>query len=170
MTWDPVVLRPGYYKAETFPITLVSDGDPAAVRFASQGGYAMFVGARASGLAPGTAEVASELVNPENGQALVFDARPIEVLESTDGSGDVEPDFQSSSNFSHLVPCPNYGARPVNGVEWILTLKMSDPKVEARSGSVSVKVIPTCVPGSRYLNCLCACEPKYYLGKCGAEH
>lgn len=169
-SWDPVVLRPGYYKAETFPITLLSDGDPITVRFASQGGYAMFVGARASGLAPGTARVASELVNPEDGQALVSDARAIEVVESADGSGDIEPDFQSSSNFSHLVPCPNYGTRSVNGVEWILNLKMSDPEVEARSGSVSVRVIPTCAQGSRYLKCLCECEPNYYFAKCGAQH
>lgn len=168
--WDPVVLRPGYYKAETFPIVLLSDGDAAMVRFASQGGYAMFVGARASGLEPGTARVASELVNPEDGQALVSDARAIEVLESADGSGEIEPDFQSSANFSHLVPCPNYGTRPVNGVEWILKLKMSDPEVDARSGSVSVRVTPTCAQGSRYLKCLCECEPNYYFAKCGAQH
>lgn len=154
-SWDPVLLRPGYYQAETFPSTLVSDGEPITVRFASQGGYAMFVGARASGLEPGTARVASELVDPEDGRALVFDGRMIEVVESADGSGDVEPDFQSSSNFSHLVPCPNYGTRPVHGVEWILGLKMGDSKVDARTGSVSVKVIPSCAEDSRYLNCLC---------------
>lgn len=169
-TWGPVTLRPGYYNAETLPIVMLADGDPATVRFASQGGYAMFVGARASGLDAGPALVRSELVNPEDGVALVSDARPVELIPSSDGSGDVEPDNQSSASFSHLVTCPNYSSRPLNGVEWILNVTLSDPLAAERSGTSSVRVLPTCAPGSRYLNCLCQCEPSYYLGKCGAEH
>ncbi len=169
-SYGPVLLRPGYYVAETLPIVLVSDGDSVAVRFAAQGGYAMFVGARVSGLDLGPARIASELVNPEDGKALVADARLVELVATTDGSGEVEPDFQSSANFSHLVPCPNYGDRPVHGVEWLLNLKMSDPKIDERSASVSVKVIPTCAQGSRYLKCLCECEPGYVYAKCGAQH
>lgn len=167
-TWGPVTVRPGYYEAETLPITLVSDGDPVMLRFAPQGGFAMFVGARVSGLDAGPAEVASELVNPDDGVALVFDARSVELIPSTDASGDVEPDPQSSVNFSHLVPCPNYSSRAVQGVEWLLNLSMADPRAEARSGTSSVRVLPTCAPGPRYLQCVCECEPGYSFAKCGA--
>ncbi|GMV17567.1 MAG: hypothetical protein AMXMBFR56_57910 [Polyangiaceae bacterium] len=168
--WDPVVLQPGYYTAETLPMIPVADGDPVTVRFASQGGYVIFAGARAQGLDPGPARIDSALIDPDTGVALVVDARVVELIPSADGSGAVEPDFQSSANFSHLLPCPNYGARPVTTADWTLSVKLADPKVEARSGSASIRVKPTCAPGSRYLNCVCSCEPNYYLGKCGAEH
>jgi hypothetical protein len=168
--WEPVELQPGYYTAETLPLNPVRDGDPVTVRFASQGGYAIFAGARVFGLRAGRGELASALVNPEDGVALVADARDIELVPSADGSGAVEPDFQSSANFSHLVPCPNYGARPVHGVEWLLRVTLRDPELVGRAGSAEVRVVPLCAPGSRYQNCRCACEPDYVLGKCGAEH
>lgn len=168
--WPPVVVQAGYFLAEGSPITLVSDGDPVAVRFASQGGYAMFVGARVRGLDPGPVRIATELVNPEDGEALVSDARDVRFVPSLAEAGAVEPDSESSADFSHLVPCPNYGARPVHGIPWALRVQVSDPEAAQRSGAISVSVIPTCSAGSRYAQCLCQCQPDYVLGKCGAEH
>lgn len=166
----PLMLRPGYYIGETDTIQFLFDGDELPVRLATQGGFASFVGARVDGLEPGAAEITAELVNPDTSKAFVTDTRMVELLKSPDGSGEVEPDASSTSNFSHLLVCPNYEARPVHGLEWILNLRMNDPSAKNHEGSASVRVIPTCMPGFRYEQCVCECEPFYVFEKCGAPH
>lgn len=164
----PVVCHPGYYTAEDQEITLLADGDPVVLRYALQGGHVIWVGARVSGLAPGPARIDSKLIDPETSEVLVHDWRTIPMAEAPDGSGELVPDSTDSVSFSHLLACPNYGTRPVEGVEWILKVEIADPKDLSRTASASVRVIPVCAQGSRHENCVCECSPGYTFLKCGA--
>jgi hypothetical protein len=165
---SPVVCHPGFTVAEQTPIVPLFDGDPIVVRYAPQGGQVMWIAARVSGLEPGPAQLSAKLVDPDTGEDFVTDSRIIELRELDDGSGELEPDLGSSANFSHLVACPNYGPRPVEGVEWLLSVEVSDPKHPGHAGSASVRVIPGCAEGPRKPNCQCECSPDYTFGKCGA--
>lgn len=130
----------------------------------------MYIGARITGLDPGPAGIATELVNPDTSAVFIVDSRMVELFEAPTESGAVEPDSNSSSNFSHLLPCPNYEERPVEGVDWTLNVEMSDPDAPDHLGSASVRVRPTCAPGLRYEQCVCECKPWYVFEKCGAPH
>lgn len=167
---SPIVLRPGFYVAEGDVIQLLEDGDEVPVRLATQGGFAMFFGARATGLTPGGVDVRSELINPDNAALFLADSRNIQTVAVPDEGGAIEPDSTSTSNFSHLLPCPNYEERAIEGVDWILRFEMSDPANPAHKGEATVTIRPKCLPGPRYEQCVCECKPLYVFEKCGAPH
>lgn len=149
-------------------MVLLSDGDPIVVRYAPQGGQVMWIGARVRGLTPGPARLSAKLVDPESAEEFVTDSRVIQLREAADGSGELEPDVSSAANFAHLVACPNYGTRPVEGVDWLLQIEVSDPDHPSHAGTAAVHVTPGCAEGPRKANCQCECSPGYTFGKCGA--
>lgn len=162
-----VELRAGYFTYEGEPLKPLEPGGVLPVRLASQGGYAAFVGARVTGLGPGPVGMAAELTDPATGALLVADARTVRLDPAADGAPGVEPSGEDAADFLHLVACPNYGKRMVHGLEWKLTLRMDDPRW---TGETAIVVVPTCAAGSRYLRCVCECEPDYFFAKCGAPH
>jgi len=163
----PVGVRAGFTIAEETPLQLLSDHDPIVVRYAPQGGHVMWIGARISGLPPGPARLRAMLLDPETLAVFVEDDRRVELVPTADGSGEVEPDLSTSASFAHLVACPNYGSRPVEGVEWALYVEVADSDDEQRVGSTLLRVVPACAPGPRFESCQCECSPDYFLGKCG---
>jgi hypothetical protein len=163
-----ISVTPGFYTAESQPLQLLADGDDVSIRLASQGGYVMFIGARVNGLEPGPGRLQAELINPETGEVFVSDSRVVQLVVSPDGSGDVEPDSRSASQFAHLLACPNYELRPVHGLDWLLVVRAGPP--DGRLGRAVRTVRPICAAGPRYENCVCECQPEYFFGKCGAPH
>ncbi len=162
-----VELRPGYFTFEGEPMKLLSAGAVLPVRLASQGGYAAFVGARVIGPQPGPAGMVAELIDPTTGEVLVSNARKVRLQAAPGGAEGVQPGPDDSADFLHLVACPNYGTRMVHGLPWELALRMDDPRF---TGEATIAVVPTCMQGSRYLRCVCECEPGYVFAKCGAPH
>lgn len=162
-----VELRPGYFTFEGEPMKLLSAGAVLPVRLASQGGYAAFVGARVIGPLPGPVGMVAELIDPTTGEVLVSNARKVRLQAAPGGAEGVQPGPDDSADFLHLVACPNYGTRMVHGLPWKLALRMDDPRF---TGEATIAVVPTCMQGSRYLRCVCECEPGYVFAKCGAPH
>jgi hypothetical protein len=166
-TW--LTIEPGFYTGESEPFQPLSDGDPVMIRLASQGGYVMFIGGRTDGLQPGFALAEAELINPDTGEVFVSDSRTVQFVSDEDGTGAVEPEAESASQFLHLLPCPNYELRVVHGLKWVLTVAIR--ALDGSSvGQATRTVVPTCAPGPRYENCVCECQPEYFFGKCGAPH
>lgn len=164
---EPVELEAGFFTVEGEALTLLADGDQLPVRIAAQGGYAAYAGARIRGLEAESARVVAELVDPTSGEVLVSDSRTLKLVADADRPDQVEPPGEDSANFLHLLACPNYGDRMVHGLPWTLSVRMDDPRWV---GSTSVTVVPFCAPGSRFLTCVCECEPGYVFAKCGSVH
>ncbi len=126
------------------------------------------MGARVTGLEPGPAKISAKLINPDTAEEFVVDSRVVELELAPDGSGELEANSETSANFAHLLTCPNYEPRPVEGVDWVLDIELGDPDDETHSGSATVHVVPGCEKGSRLEDCQCECAPNYTFGKCGA--
>ncbi len=120
------------------------------------------------GLAAGPALVDAKLIDPDTSEVVVHDWRTVPLVEAGDGSGELEPDASDPASFAHLLACPNYSTRPIEGVEWLLRLEYAAPNDETHSGNATVKVIPGCAPGPRQEQCECECSPSYTVGKCSA--
>jgi hypothetical protein len=130
-----------------------------------QGGFVMYIGARAKNVDACGIEVAGTLRDPTTMAQLGFDARNTDMLKTADGWG--ETDATDNSNESNVNACPDYlSTDRVNG-EFLLEMKVTDREKRTATVSHHVKLIcdPALDPDQAAL-CACECKANYKLGQC----
>ena len=143
----------------------VADGSEIPMENPPQGGFVMYIGARARNVDACGIEVAGTLRDPTTLAQLGFDARDTDMLKTADGWGEV--DAKDNSNESNVNACPDYvGGDRVNG-DYLLEMKVTDR--EKRTATVSHHVKLICDPAldpDEAARCACECKANYKLGIC----
>jgi hypothetical protein len=145
----------------------VHDGDPAELTLPVQGGHILFVTARIKNLEKHGVILLGEVRNPDTGVAVARDEKRVDFsVALADGYG--EPDLADTSNAANIAVCPNYLARDIVGLEWVVDLTLTDSrKVPVK---LSHRVVPSCrqTDSAMRTGCLCECLGCFALGKCAA--
>jgi hypothetical protein len=138
------------------------DGDPVPLTVPGQGGYVLYVGARARNLQACGATERALLFDPDTGQALTnLDQRALDFTEEADGY------FQPAAaalqfDLPNVPACPDALGKGVAGRTARLEVTVTD--AQGNSGKASVLVVPTCPSGDA--RCACICGPNYKPGGC----
>jgi hypothetical protein len=128
-----------------------------------QGGYVIYVGARARNLGASGVRIAGELHDAVSGELIGVDARQTDLVADPDGWASTRADPTQLANIS---PCPDYTNQDVHDQSYNLVLTITDR--EQRTASTTVRVVPRCQLADPALqrDCLCSCSAGYTLGKC----
>jgi hypothetical protein len=143
----------------------VADGADIPMERPPQGGYVMYIGARAKNVDACGIEVAGRLIDPDTNMQLGFDARNTDMVKTADGWATVDP--KDNSNESNVNACPDYFPKDRVNTEYILEMKVTDR--EKRTATVSHRVRLVCDPLLDPIlaaTCQCECSANYMLGQC----
>jgi hypothetical protein len=140
----------------------LADGGEVPLLFAPQGGFVLFVGARARNIDGCTLSASSALVDPATSAVLTFERRPVTLAPTADGW--LEPSHPDQlSNYSNLPACPLAGlTQAIDGVSYELQLQVLDGM--NRMAQKTVTVTPTCAEPVHASQCQCQCAAGYVLG------
>jgi hypothetical protein len=145
----------------------VSPGGMVPLEPPPQGGYVVYATARVRNIDGCKVDFTGQFRNPAGGAMNGYDARTkIDLKLGTDGWGRI--DASDNSNLTNVNPCPDYGAKNVQGDTWLLEVTAKDQS--GRSGTASMPVVPTCSFSDPKLqaNCICTCTANYTLGRCNS--
>jgi hypothetical protein len=141
--------------------SVLSDGEMVPMLRQSQGAMMLFVGVRALNVESCGAKL-SAFIRDEKNQDVKFDQRNVNLAPAPDGFG-TSTDGQPST-FANLALCPNgWSATNVEGSRYDLTLTLTDSA--GRTGTKTLRVIPTCAEPANFAQCQCICQAKYTTGQ-----
>jgi hypothetical protein len=128
-----------------------------------QGGKVLFVGIRARNINGCGVTLATALCEPEGGEVLSLERRPVTLELAADGW--MIPERPSeASNYSNLPACPRADlTRSVANELYELRVSITDR--DGRKAGTSLQVIPTCGEPERSELCECECSKDYKLGR-----
>ncbi len=139
----------------------LQDGGALPMIVPPQGGWVVFVGARATNLEPCGVTVKGVLRDANNQQVRV-DERTTKLVPTGDGwGGPVDEDISTVAN---VPTCPNqWASQAIPGLPIELTYSITDR--DGRTASKSINVIPECAEPPFKNACLCQCKKDYVLGE-----
>lgn len=140
----------------------VQAGSMVPLEQSNRGGYALLVTVRARNIETCNVELIARLKDPDSGTEVGSGARTVTLYHSADGWAHPS----STSNAALITVCPNYTQRNVHGESYDLEITVTD---RARRASTAVtRVVPNCMQpfDVQQTDCLCTCEPNFYLEKC----
>jgi hypothetical protein len=156
----PIEMELVYLDAED-ALHPLEDGATLPMIVPPQGGWVVFVGARATNVDPCGLTIKGVLRDPGNEQVRV-DERTTRLEPLGDGwGGPIEGDI---STFSNVPTCPNQWASvdlPGNPIE--LTYAMTDRG--GRTAKRTITVVPECAEAAFKNSCSCQCRANYVLGE-----
>jgi hypothetical protein len=139
----------------------LADGGSVAMIVPPQGGWVIFVGARATNIDPCAVQLSGVLTDPESKQVRI-DERTTNLKPTGDGwGGPIDGDISTVSN---IPVCPNqWASADLFGNPFELTVTLSDR--HERSASKTIKVVPECAEPHFKASCSCQCQKDYILGE-----
>jgi hypothetical protein len=141
----------------------VSDGMIIPLEPPPQGGYVMYIGARARNLDGCGVAMTAHLRDPATGDEAGSDGRSTTLVKRDDGWGWPDTEFVTS-NVPNVGACGDYTHRDIQGQRYTLELDVVDRG--RRSIKLSTTIVPTCgFSGALQQDCLCECSADYMLGK-----
>ena len=165
-------VQPLMFTTSDLPVELLEEGGPIELWAATQGGHVLLVGARVRGLESDTIDLAVQVRDPDTGFILAREQRVVLMEPVADEPGWMQTDRRTRSQVAHVPVCPNYDARDVVDMPWLVEVEVTELYTEDfSSGRAEVVVAPTCAqahPAER-LRCHCECLSDYALGKCNAS-
>lgn len=142
---------------------LTTEGQPAPLWFAWQGGKVMLVGARIYNLEGCKVTLTARLRIPGDGGIAAEESRSVDFTVADEDGGIPELTYW---NVANVPACPNYHGRAISGLPWTLEVIATDR--QQKSATFSQLVTPSCdydTEEQRYL-CTCECAENYTLGSC----
>lgn len=139
----------------------LANGDAIPMIVPPQGGWVIFVGARATNIDPCGVTVKGVLRDANN-QQVRLDQRTTKLVSKGDGWGSpVEGDISTVAN---VPTCPNqWASQAIPNVPIELTYSLKDRG--GRTASKTIQVVPECAEPIYKNACLCQCSKDYVLGE-----
>lgn len=166
---EPLDVVPLLLVAPTGPVQPIDDGDTLSLRLPPQGGFVLWVTAKARGVTSPQLEVRYRLRSLATGLIVAEEGRTPEVAPLPDEPGWSMPAPLDFRNINHVPVCPNYGDEPLLEVAMLLEVLVAERDGEGgpagRKGQASRTVTLSCGPDS--FSCTCECSVGYALGGCG---
>ncbi len=128
-----------------------------------QGGYVMYIGAKARNLDACGALVRGDYFD-ENGIQAGMDERSTNLVARGDGWG--WPDAQHLSEIPNLSACPDVSHLDIQGHPYSLRIRVTDRS--GRTAMLSTPIVPTCALSNPAVqaDCVCQCSADFVPGKC----
>ena len=129
------------------------DGDVVSIRPPDQGGYVVYLGARARNVHGLTAKITAAVRDPSSPRVISLEQRPVRLIGG-DGFAVPESRYQDLAN----VPvCSTVeGPADFDGSMWRLEVQLSD--ADGRQAEVHVLIRPECDEQIDPFGCACACD------------
>ena len=155
---EPVGLVPGGQYAP------LDDGATLQLTQPAQGGFVLYVGARARNLDPCGVTLSAQLLDPGSGPPLTnLDRRRADLLARTADGWFLPGAAHLTSEFPNVPACPDALGRGIDGRDAVLEIVLTDAR--GRTARATRKVVPRCTAVSA-IGCSCVCGPDYRPGGC----
>lgn len=146
----------------------VSDGTEILMEPPPQGGFVMYIGARARNVDACGIELTGTLRDPDTLALLGRDGRNTDFVKTPDGWA--QSDARDNSNEANVNACPAVVGKDRPGGEFLMEMTVIDR--EKRTATVSHRVKLACDPAldpAYAAECACECLAGYTPGKCGLD-
>jgi hypothetical protein len=141
----------------------IADGSVIPMIVPPQGGWVIYVGARANNIDPCGVQVKGVLTDPATQQVTV-DERTAKLTVGTDGwAGPLEHDPLAGA-LANVAVCPNqWASNDMYGNTFKLTVTLTERSGRSASQSIDVKL--ECAEAQYKNSCSCQCKKNYVLGE-----
>jgi hypothetical protein len=163
-----LVVFPAQFVEVNTPLRMLSDGDPIDLWAAPQGGRVVLVAAKVRNLEGDTVILRVRARYPDTPFIVAEEGRSVKMVPVPGEPGTMQPDLETRTQVAHLPLCPDYDPMDIvnRPLEFALTVTSTATDAASQSGGVTLRLNPTCLPGSDQLFCQCECSANYTLGKC----
>ena len=164
-----LVILPAQFTEENMPLRMLNEGDLIDLWPAPQGGHVVLVAAKVKNLIGDSAILSVRARYPDTPFIIALEGRSVKFVPVPDEPGTMQPDLRTRTQVAHIPLCPDYDPWDIVDRPLEFEITVTTMSEEPQTGTVTLRLHPSCAASHDPPFCKCECRAEYFLGKCARD-